>query len=220
MRRVYHIDMTVSPQQRSLYAQAERGPRARTARLMLDTAIAMMQAGTVPSVTMVAEAAGVSRATAYRYFPSQAALVGAVVDAALGPILEWSSGSRDGAERVTDLLSTSLPRVNEFEATFRAALRLSLDQWASSRSGSDGIEPKLTRGHRRDLLIQALAPLEGVVPESDRQRLARALSLMFGIETLIVLKDIWGDDGDEAREVVLWAARALVDATRKGAAKS
>ena len=37
----------------------------------------------------LAEAAAVSRATAYRYFPSQSALIAAVVDQSLGPILQW-----------------------------------------------------------------------------------------------------------------------------------
>ena len=55
--------------------EVERGPRARTRRLMLETASRLMQSGVTPSVTEAAEAAGVSRATAYRYFPSQAALV-------------------------------------------------------------------------------------------------------------------------------------------------
>ena len=74
---------------------SERGPRARTKRLMLETATRLMQAGVTPSVSEVAEAAEVSRATAYRYFPSQAALVHAVVDEGLGPILTWQSASKD-----------------------------------------------------------------------------------------------------------------------------
>ncbi len=51
---------------------------------MVQTAVELMQRGETPSVSAAAEAAGVSRATAYRYFPSQAALVGAVVDGRLG----------------------------------------------------------------------------------------------------------------------------------------
>ncbi|MGO8189909.1 TetR/AcrR family transcriptional regulator, partial [Rhizobium leguminosarum] len=78
----------------------------------------------------------VSRATAYRYFPSQAALVHAVVDEALVPILGWSSDSPDASIRVADLLSTAMPRIDEFEATFKAALKLSLDQWPRLNSGS------------------------------------------------------------------------------------
>ena len=73
--------MAVSEQQQSLAIDPPRGPRARTRKLMLETAVALMQAGQTPSVSDVAEAAEVSRATAYRYFPSQAALVHAVVDA-------------------------------------------------------------------------------------------------------------------------------------------
>ena len=105
--------MNISPQGSSFEFPA-RGPRARTARLMLETAVGMMQAGTVPSVTEVAEKAGVSRATAYRYFPSQAALVHAVVDQALGPILDWSSKSADAGKRVEALLRTSLPRIADY----------------------------------------------------------------------------------------------------------
>jgi AcrR family transcriptional regulator len=51
---------------------------------MLETAIALMQQGQTPSVSAVAEAAEVSRATAYRYFPSQAALVRAGIAEASG----------------------------------------------------------------------------------------------------------------------------------------
>ena len=41
-------------------------------------------------------------------------------------------------------------------------------------------------------------------------KLAQSLSLIFGTEAIIVLKDIWGLDDDEVREVALWAAHALV----------
>ena len=106
---------------------------------MLDTASRLMQAGATPSVSDVAEAAGVSRATAYRYFPSQAALVQAVVDEGLGPILTWRSRSRDPRRRVDELLDTAMPRIEAFEATFKAALKLSLDQWAQRQAGTLGI---------------------------------------------------------------------------------
>src|SRR5690606_2052046 len=138
MRREYHIDMQISRQLTATNEKGERGPRARTRRLMLETATRLMQAGLSPSVSEVAEAAEVSRATAYRYFPSEVALVQAVVDEALGPILNWESKSLDAEERVRDLFETSLPRIAEFEATFKSALRLSLDQWARAQGGTLG----------------------------------------------------------------------------------
>jgi AcrR family transcriptional regulator len=188
------------------------GPRARTGRLMLETAIRLMQEGSTPSVSEVAEAAGVSRATAYRYFPSQAALVGAVVDEALGPILTWTSTSQDPARRVAELIATGLPRIEAFEATFKAALKLSLDQWARGRAGTLGEEPEFKRGHRTDLLKDALAPLEGKLPQAQFDRLAQALSLVFGVEVFTVLKDIWGLGSQETQSVAQWAASALVGA--------
>jgi AcrR family transcriptional regulator len=179
---------------------------------MLDAAIALMQSGMTPSVTGVAETAGVSRATAYRYFPSQAALVHAVVDEALGPILEWTPGEGGAGARVADLLATAMPRIEEFEATFKASLRLSLEQWAQRRAGTLGSEPLFTRGHRIDLLMNATAPLAGKLGPGGHLRVAQALSLIYGVEVLNVLKDIWGLNSHEAQSVAQWAAKALIDA--------
>ena len=171
-----------------------------------------MQAGQTPSVSDIAEAAEVSRATAYRYFPSQAALVHAVVDAGLGPILDWHSESDDAEERVRDLLSLSMPRIAEFEATFRAALKLSLEQWARRRAGTLGDEPPFARGHRVQVLQAAIAPLRETLGEAQFKRLAQALSLSYGLETLLVLQDMWGLDFDSAQDVAQWTASALVRA--------
>jgi AcrR family transcriptional regulator len=195
-----------------------RGARARTRRLMLDTAIALMQQGETPSVTDVAEAAEVSRATAYRYFPSQAELIHAVVDEALGPILGWESESGDAAERIEDLLSVSMPRIVEFEATFKAALKLSLEQWAQRQAGTLGEEPPFKRGHRVELLQQAIAPLKKTLPRGQFKRLAQALSLAYGLEVLVILKDLWGLEEKEMQNVAQWTARALVRAAVSEAA--
>jgi AcrR family transcriptional regulator len=177
---------------------------------MVETAKKLMQGGAIPSVSEVAEAAEVSRATAYRYFPSQAALVQAVVDEALGPILDWRSRSRDVERRVASLLQLGMPRIEKFEATFKAALKLSLDHWAQRQAGTLGTEPAFARGHRRDLLFDAISPLKEDLKPKEFERLAQALSLIFGVEALVVLKDIWGLDGDEMLVVSQWAARALL----------
>lgn len=186
------------------------GVSARMRELLLNTTVGLMQGGQTPSVSDAAEAAGVSRATAYRYFPSQSALVEAVVDRALGPILEWDSDLQDAEERVNDLLESSNDRIVEFEATFKAALALSLGQSAqrNARQPADG--PIFRRGHRIDLLKKALAPLQGRLTEAQFSRLAKALSLTFGIEVVLVLRDIWNVEVKEMQEIVTWAARSMV----------
>lgn len=220
MRYAYHNDMSVSSSALAHEREGAVGPRARTRRLMLNTAIEMMQNGITPSVSELAEAAEVSRATAYRYFPSQAALIHAVVDEALGPILDWRSDSEDAGERVADLIGSSLPRILEFEATFRAALKVSLEQWARGKANTLGDEPRLERGHRMQLLRAAIAPLSGRLDRHQADRLAKALSLIFGLELIIVLKDMWGADDAETEEVAVWAAQSLVRASLEEAGAS
>lgn len=188
----------------------EKGPRARTRRLMVDAASHLMRQGGSPSVSEVAEFAGVSRSTAYRYFPTEAEMVQAVVGETLGPILAWQSDETDARERVASLIQESFPRLSKNAATFRAALRLSLE----SQSGVSGSQENksFARGHRVELLNRALSPLEEICSEAEMARLSQALSMIFGIEGLVALKDICGLDGEAAEEVALWAAKALVSA--------
>jgi AcrR family transcriptional regulator len=186
------------------------GPRARTKRTMLDAAMRLMQEGLIPSVTDVAEAAQVSRATAYRYYPTQAALIQAAVDEALGPILGWQSESDDPGQRMNELLTFAYPRMEMYEATLKAALRLALDQWARGHAGRLGEEAPMLRGHRIDLLASAITPLKKSLGRKQFERLSQALSLVFGIEAFVVLKDIWGFDGKKTEEVALWMCQALI----------
>lgn len=181
-----------------------KGAAARTHALMVATASAMLRRDLSPSVSDVAEAAGVSRSTAYRYFPTQADMLRAVVREALGPILDWQAGGETGVDRLASLYRTAFPRMFEHESTFRAALRQSLEL--------NAVESSLGRGHRRALLARAI---EGTgLPAAAEPRLLHALSLTFGIEAMIVLKDIWGLSHAQAEETALWAARALMAAAQ------
>jgi AcrR family transcriptional regulator len=179
-------------------------------KTLMDTTMELTRGGQVPSVSDVAEAAEVSRATAYRYFPTQAALIQEAVDEALGPILRWASDSPDAEERITDLLAFAYPRMENQEATLRGALWLALDQWKRKQAGTFGDEAPMVRGNRVRLLREAVAPLDDTLDEAAIDKLTQSLSLLFGTEALVVLKDIWGLDGDQARQVALWASHALV----------
>lgn len=208
--------MTV-PRQQTIPARAgddkaspQKGPRARTRRLMVDAASHLMRQGGSPSVSEVAEYAGVSRSTAYRYFPTEADMVRAVVGETLGPILAWQSEQTDARERVASLLRDSYPRLSKNAATFRAALRLSLESQSDTAGSQD--HSSFARGHRVELLHRALLPLVGVCSDREIERLSQALSMIFGIEGIVALKDIWGLGGSDAEDVAVWAAKALVNA--------
>ena len=212
VRRWYRSEMLVSGQEARSGATEDRGPRARMRKIMLDAAMRLMQDGLIPSVSDVAEAAQVSRATAYRYFPSQSALIQAAVDEALGPILAWTSASSDAQVRVSELVTFAYPRMESYEATLKAALRLALDQWARRHAGLFGDEVPMVRGHRIGLLNSAVLPLKGRLKRGGFERLTQSLSLVFGTEAFVVLKDIWGLDRKRAEEVALWTCHALIQA--------
>src|SRR5690606_39272183 len=91
------------------------GPRARTWKLLMEAAGELVDQGRMPTVAEVAERAGVSRATAYRYFPSRGVLVTAMIDMALGPVRSWESRETDGRKRVHELFRTTFPRFEAFE---------------------------------------------------------------------------------------------------------
>ncbi|HHH0822198.1 TPA: TetR/AcrR family transcriptional regulator [Yersinia enterocolitica] len=183
--------------------------RARTRRLLIDTAMSMYEQGAFPSITEVANAAQLSRATAYRYFPTQSALVSAMVDESLGPILAWQPTQPDARQRIAELLSFAYPRMLQHEGVLRAALHLSLQQWADNHSNPNN-EEKLIRGNRKRLLKLAVEPLEGKLTPEALQRVIHAFSLIYGSEVFMVLKDIWHLDDAGIQDVTQWMGKAIL----------
>ena len=191
----------------------DRGVKAATHHLLLDTAMALIHAnGHIPSVAEVALHCKVSRATAYRYFPSRSALITAVVDTSLGPVRSLSSDNSDGRARVRELFTETFPRFKEFEPQLRAAAQLSMEQWALARAGQLDEAP-YRRGHRIRILEHAIAPLP--LKPAARKRLHKALSVVYGIEAFVILKDIWGLPNREVEGIALWMADALIEAAMR-----
>jgi AcrR family transcriptional regulator len=189
-----------------------RGPAARMRRLLLDTASGLIgDTGAVPSVSELAAAAGVSRATAYRYFPTRSKLIAGVVDHSLGAVRRVPAAPDDGAvgaERLQRLFESTFGRFQEFEPQMRAALQLSLEHAALARAGLLDEEP-YRRGYRVGLLKQALAPMRPRLTRRNHELLWKALSLVYGIEPYVVLKDIWGETDAEVEAVARWMVEAL-----------
>ena len=53
-----------------------------------------------------------------------------------------------------------------------------------------------------------------------RDRLHRALSVVYGIEPYMILKDIWGLPDREVERTALWMADALIDAALRDAPRA
>jgi len=178
----------------------------------------MVGEGRVPSVPELAVAAKVSRATAYRYFPSRSALINAVVARSLEPVREFVPTATDGWQRLREMFDQTFPRFKEFEPHMRAALQLSLEHGALERAGLLEEKP-FRRGFRRRLLRRAAAPLRRKLGPKGFDRLLRSLSLIYGIEPYVVLKDIWGMSDREVERLTRWVLDALISAALRGAAR-
>jgi AcrR family transcriptional regulator len=196
---------------------ARNGPKARMRRLLLREAGAILCEGETPSVAEVAARAGVSRATAYRYFPTRSKLINAVVEDSLGPVRALASTIPDGRERIRELFAQTFPRFKEYEPQLRAALLLSLEHAAQERAGTLAEDP-YRRGHRIKILSHAAAPLKRELGKKRFDRLVRALSVIYGIEAYVVLRDIWRSSDKEIEGIARWIADALVDTSLRDAA--
>jgi AcrR family transcriptional regulator len=204
--------MATKPERIALDAvPLRRMAQLQTRRLLLDAAGALLCSGAIPSVAEVALRSGVSRATAYRYFPTRSKLISAVVVDSLGPVRILGSTNPDGRKRIKEVFKQTFPRLRQFEPQLRAALQLSLEHSALERAGKLTEEP-YRRGNRIEILTAAAAPLRSRLGKRGFDRLIRALSVIYGIEAYVVLRDIWGAGDREIESIAHWVARALVDA--------
>jgi len=195
-------------------------PATRTKEQLLRAASALIRSlGHVPSIGEVARVAGVSRATAYRYFSSRSKLIAAVVDSSLGPVRRFESRLENVDERLAELFGTTFLRFTEFEPQMRSALQLSLEHEARQAAGRLDEEP-YRRGYRVDILRRTFAPLRRTMPAGAVDRLCKAMSLLYGIEPYVILKDIWACDNEEVGRIALWMATALLRQAERDAAEA
>src|ERR1700674_3203664 len=176
----------------------------RTRKALLNAAAELVRQGREPTVAEVAEVGEVSRATAYRYFPTQESLLVEMrMFAPEGPIEMFDSvilGSADPVERVGVLARQVSEWAFQNETALRTWLRLSLDP-------ETGVQRP---GHRIRWIAEALQPLQGKVDGATLDRLSSALTMLLGIDPIIPLTDFAELSPADAIEVIEWAARALV----------
>ena len=189
--------------------------KRRTRAAIVAAAMELLEQGKRPTVAEVAEAALVSRATAYRYFPTQEYLLfEAALESTRSDIDRELDENRlpDAPEALLEMLIDALQeRIVDKEAAFRTMLRLSLEQTSDEeRHDGESAPSRLRGGGRVRWIEQVLAPVRGRLEEPQFQHLVAALSLCMGIEALVVLRDVCALETSEAQEVLLWAARTLL----------
>ena len=181
----------------------------------MEAAQRLLEHGQTPTVADVADEALVSRATAYRYFPShEHLLLEVVLERSIDEInrqVDASARSGDAATRLKGLVSAIQDEIAANETGFRSLLRLSIAQ-----SPSDQPTVARIRGERRlHWIEQAIEPIAAELDLRSRQRLANALALCVGAEAFVVLRDLCGLGPAEAEETLRWAALAMLASARE-----
>jgi AcrR family transcriptional regulator len=180
--------------------------KARTREALIRATRTLLASGLTPTVEEAAAEASVSRTTAYRYFPSQQALLLAAYPEIGEESLLGDDPPADIDARFAIVFAEMARQLTANEAPLRAMLRLSLE--VPLERG----QLLLRRGRRRRWIGDALAPLREHMAETDFDRLVLAVAVTTGIEAFVWLTDIAELPPQEALDVMRFSAETLLKA--------
>jgi AcrR family transcriptional regulator len=179
--------------------------KMRTRKALIEAARTLIANGATPTVEDAAAAASIARTTAYRYFSNQSdLLVAAYPEIELRSLL-GDKPPDDVEARLDAVVNEYLRTTIDNEAALRATLRLAL-----APAGTHHEKLHLRQGRVINWLKDALEPLRGRLSDQAIERLVYAIRAAAGIEALIWLCDIAGLSRDEAKDLMMWSARALL----------
>jgi AcrR family transcriptional regulator len=172
------------------------------------------ESGSAPTVEEAAAAASISRTTAYRYFRSQRDLL-----VAAHPVVELTSLlppdiGDDPETRLLTVVRAFIESVVEYEPQQRTMLRLSLEP------STVPSQLPLRQGRAIGWFEDALEPVRTRLSDAGVRRLAVAVRSAVGIESLVWLVDVAGLSRDEAVELMVSSARALLRAALADASET
>lgn len=181
--------------------------KSRTRSALVSAAREMVSRGLAPSVAEAADAAAVSRTTAYRYFPNQRSLLAAAHPETGAESMLGEDPPTDPAARLDQVIQRFTGVILETEAQQRTMLRLSLEDDPQDRGGQP-----LRQGRAIGWITEALEPVRDQLAEDELRRLVLAIRSATGIEALVWLTDIGGLSRDAAVELMRWSAQSMLQA--------
>lgn len=197
--------------------------KARTHQAIIEAAAAIIRDGHQPTVAEAAQAAGVHRATAYRYFPTPESLLSeaALTVGAPDPDATFAQIAPNDPIALIDAAVRSVAQYSfRNEAMFRGVVRATIDRWFAAHDPSVDNQaepaPPIRETRRFTYIDRALAPIATTLAPDQLRRLRYALALVFGAEALIVTRDLSRLDTHEAEDVMAWAATTLIRAATTG----
>lgn len=200
--------------QEDFLTKGRQNQKHRTREALLDAAVDLARNGRSPTIAEVAEAAKVSAATAYRYFPNPQSLWADMATRTGAPAYpDFLDHLPDNAQAAIDVVVREVARFQfADEALWRGVLRATLDRWFSQVDLPEQERVPVRGITRLDMARKALEPLRDTLPPKQFERLTNAVVLVFGLEAMVTTRDTCGLDPDQATEVMRWAAQSLIRA--------
>ena len=186
--------------------------KRRTREALVAAARDLVAGGRTPTVEAAAEAASISRTTAYRYFPNQRALLVAAHPETGATTLLPEDAPEDAEARLELVMDAFVRSVLENEPQQRTMLRLSLEADPVERA-----QLPLRQGRGIKWIEEALTPLRSEMSDADVHRLSLAIRSASGIEALVWLVDVAGLSHEDAADLMRWSASALLQSAMVGA---
>ena len=184
--------------------------KTRTRRAIVDACRELTRTGAEITMPQVAQAALVSEATAYRYFPDLVSLLTESLAGLWPPPAEALApvaASADPAERVAFACEHLMRGVHAYRGAVRAMIAHTIASPARVQARP---------GLRFELIDQALAPFLGDLEPAAMTGLKQGLAVVISAEALFVLTDLVGLPADEAIASAVRTARALTGAAFGG----
>lgn len=186
------------------YVQSGRSnQKQETRKKILKSAHYFIEKGTDFNLEDVANRSGISRATIYRYFPNVDVLsaeAGLDVSTLDPSELFARLKGKDLKEDVLEVQDYYNTLATSYEGLFRKYISTVLDQSAKTPE----------RGARRKKTLKLLLEEQELSPK-EKEDLANLMTVLMGIEPLIVTKDVCGLDNQESHRLLRWGLELLFD---------
>jgi hypothetical protein len=213
MSLYYYYEMTLSRQvDEPKTAPGRANQKLRTRQAILKAAVELVRQGKPPSMVAAAELALVSPATGYRYFPNANALW---EEASLELTEPWDpklveAAGKDAAARLDAVVQSIGWHMLDQELPYRNLARASLERWFEQAALPEHERVPVREGRRMRWNVKALEPLRDQLPAPIIEHLTNALALVWGTEAVVVLRDVCRLDTENAKSVMLNAARWML----------
>ena len=179
--------------------------KARTRQALVSAARDLVAAGTTPTVEDAAEAASISRTTAYRYFPTKRALLLAAHPEIAATSMLPDDAPKGTAERLDAVVRNFSAMIVDTEPQQRTMLRLSLEASPAEREALP-----LRQGRAIAWIAEGLEGVRDDFTEAQFRQLVVSIRATIGIEALVWLVDVAGLSRDDATALTRWSAQALL----------